>query len=78
MYVNFLRFELRSLVGKKAPFPRSPEIFLRSFPEKTQILINPCIHPKIAQHSIPHVTHEENNLGLQTILTITTFLCTLQ
>ena len=62
------------MLVKKSVLPRSPEIFLRPFPEKTQILLTSCIHPKISQHSIPHVMHEENNVGLQIIHTITKFL----
>ena len=68
MYANFLHFELRSHFGKRS------EIFIRPFPEKTQILLTPCIHSKISQHSIPHAMYEANNVGFQIIHTITTFL----
>ena len=62
------------MLVKRSVLPRSPEIFIRPFPEKTQILLIPYINPKISQHSIPHVTAEENNVGFQIIRTITTFL----
>ena len=65
------------LLVKSSILPRSPEIFSRSFPERTQILLIPCIQPKISQHSIPYVTHEENNVGLQIIHTIKTFFIVL-
>ena len=62
------------MLEKRSVLPRSPDIFLGPFPEMTQILLTPCIHSKISQHSIPHVTPEENNVGLQILHTITTFL----
>ena len=36
---------------KRSILPRSPEIFLRPFPEKTQILLTTCVHPKISHNS---------------------------
>ena len=62
------------MLVKRSVLPRSPEIFIHPFPEKTQIILTPYIHPKISQHSIAHAMHEENNVGFQIIHTITTFL----
>ena len=39
------------MLKKWAVLPRSPKIFLRPFPEKTQILLTPCVHPKISHNS---------------------------
>ena len=39
------------MLKKWSVLPRSPEIFLRPFPEKTQILLTPCVHPKISHNS---------------------------
>ena len=39
------------MLVKRSILPRSPEIFLRPFPEKTQILLTPCDHPKISHNS---------------------------
>ena len=39
------------MLVKRLVLPRSPEIFLRPFPEKTQILLTPCVHPKISHSS---------------------------
>ena len=36
---------------KWSNLPRSPQIFLRLFTENTHILLTPCNHPKISQHS---------------------------
>ena len=36
---------------KRLSLPRSPQIFLRLFTEKINILLTPCIQPKISQHS---------------------------
>ena len=55
---------------KKSNFPRYLQILLRLFTEKKHILLTPCSHPKISQHSktaIPNVTHEEKNVFLQII-----------
>ena len=39
------------MLVKRSILPRSPEIFLRPFPEKTQILLTACVHPKISHNS---------------------------
>ena len=39
------------MLVKRSVLPRSPEIFLRPFPEKTQILLTACVHPKISHNS---------------------------
>ena len=39
------------MLVKRSVLPRSPEIFLRPFLEKTQILFTPCVHPKIPHNS---------------------------
>ena len=39
------------MLVKRSISPRSPEIFLRPFPEKTQILLTACVHPKISHNS---------------------------
>ena len=36
---------------KRSNLPKSPHIFLRLFTENTHILLTPCNHPKISQHS---------------------------
>ena len=43
---------LTSSVLRYTPLlPKSPQIFLRPFPEKSKILLTSCVHPNIPQHS---------------------------
>ena len=39
------------MLVKRSILPRSPEIFLRPFPEKTHILLPACVHPNISHNS---------------------------
>ena len=39
------------MLVKRYILPRSPKIFLSPFPEKTQILLTACVHPKISHNS---------------------------
>ena len=50
---------------KRSILPRSPEIFLRPFPEKTQILLSACVHPKISHNSYSERTRELGPEGPQ-------------
>ena len=59
---------------KRSILPRSPEIFLRPFREKTQIILTHVSIRKSHITVIPHITDSENSVCLQFIHIITTFL----
>ena len=44
-------FSYAPMLVKRSILPRSPEILLRPIPEKTQILLTACVHPKISHNS---------------------------
>ena len=62
------------MLVKRSVLPRSPKIFLRPFPEKTQILLIDVSIRKSHITVIPHITDSENSVCLQFIHIITTFL----
>ena len=46
--LTFCVLSYAPMLVKRSVLPRSPEIFLRPFPEKTQILLTACVHAKIS------------------------------
>ena len=47
---------------KWSNLPRSPQIFLRLFTENTHILLTPCNHPKISQHTLYLMSHTKKTM----------------